>query len=293
MRHASLLKSLLPTLITLLVFAPTLVRAAPSLGPLRGRVLAHLTESRQASQASSFQKFAARERQGFQDLARPQPPSRADTFGPNTVPDTYVVYYGRSDQPDTQFDKTDARLKREIRSKAAKLRLNDALTAWEKIERLQAVINMKVQHAGNEVTFEKNPNPYTRYNQQVKASGRMAKLSDYLRLGLVVCREKAFLTQVALEDAGFEARLVRGDVLHQGARVGSHVWNEVKLDGQWTIVDTTNPKNNKLTPEQVEIQGTGRGYTWSRDEMFVIGPPPEKRKNMGYHPYWMDLDAPE
>jgi hypothetical protein len=242
-------------------------------------VHANINASRKARQASKFKQWAAHERTGFRNLQRPSPPRRGITYGPNSVPHLYMVRGAGAIQPTTVFNKADSTLKRQVRRKAAKLRMDNDMAPWQKIERIQKSIRGKVSHAGNELSFKKNPNPYTRYNRQRSRESRLADLGDYLRLGKVVCREMAFLTQVALEDAGFKARLVRGDIKKNGKRIGGHAWNEVKIDGKWRMVDTTNPQFNKTDPQKAKTTGTSNGWIWDRTmNRYKISPAPKNWK---------------
>lgn len=253
---------------------------------MRQRVLANIAKSKEARLASNFHKYAAAERNGFKNMARPKAPRKRDTYGPNTVPHNYVVYGGGS-QPDTQFNKADPKLKRYIRRKAAKLRMNNEMQPWAKVERIQKVIRQKVKHAGNELDVKKNPNWYTRYNKRVKDKGALANLGTYLKKGKVVCREMAFITQVALEDAGFESRLVRGDIMKNGKKIGGHAWNEIKLGDKWHIVDTTNTQFNKTDPMMARDKGTSNGWKWKRDSRWYrIGPSKNRRSYSSLNRYW-------
>jgi len=175
------------------------------------------------------------------------------------------VISGTLRQPAILFDKSDRRLKRALRRKAAKLR-SSALTPWQKIERLQRIVRGLVKHAGNDISADSNPNRYTLFNRRRLAGSGLARLGEYIKLKRVVCREMAYLTQVALEDAGFVARLAVGTVRPKGTEDESgHAWNEVKLGGKWWIVDTTNPQFNRTTPHAASRTGTANGWLWRKE----------------------------
>ena len=278
--NAHLSNKIFLPLLLLLLAAPA-VWASPSNSAMRQRVLANIAASRQARESSGYRKWSQQLRAGT--LKRAPIKLRYSTRGPNTVPDKFVVRGGGS-QPNTVFNKSDRKVKRYIRRKAAKLRMQPDMKPWDKVDRIQKIIRDKVKHAGNELDYKKNPNWYNGYNKRQKSAGQLAKLGDYLKKGKVVCREMAFLTQVALEDAGFESRLARGDLMKKGKRVGGHAWNEIKVDGSWYIVDTTNPQFNKTTPKVAGTTGTRNGWIWKRDQSrYVIEPSPElknaRRKN--------------
>ena len=268
-------------LLGLLVWSSPKAWAKPSsLSPslLRARVLTNIRASQKARASSRFPQFARSERQGFRHRSRPLVSQRT-TFGPHNVPSNFVVHGGGS-QPNVLFNKRDRHLKRQIRRKAAKLRMANDMKPWAKIERVQEIVRAKVKHAGNVLDVKKNPNRYNRYNAKKKSSGELARLSDYLKMNSVVCREMAFLTQVALEDAGFQARLVRGDIIKGGKKIGGHAWNEVKLKGKWYIVDTTNTGFNKTDPFVARDQGTRNGWHWRRSEnRYEIGPKNPKARS--------------
>lgn len=251
----------------MLLFALSLPRTAEAGDPaMRARVLANIAKSKQARESSGFRQWSQAASNGFRNLRRPQPKPRISMNGPSPVPHNYVVR-GGGGQPSVLFDKGERRLKRNIRRKAAKLRMNTQMKPWEKIERLQKIIKQKVKHAGNELDVKKNPNKYNKYNKKISSSGGLAQLGDYLKMHKVVCREMAHITQVALQDAGFESRLVYGVVKKKstGKRLGGHAWNEVKLGDKWRIVDTTNPQFNKVDPKVATTEGTKNGWLWSKD----------------------------
>jgi hypothetical protein len=250
---------------------------------LRQRVLANIQLSREARASSKYSAFAAWNREydkrgGLARLKhwlrsrRPRSSCPGTTYGPAAVPHRHQVG-GNDIQPSVLFDKGDRRVKRQVLRQAGRLRLKPDLGPWAKVERVQQVIRDRVSHAGNELDVTKNPNPYTRYNHRVQQRGEVATLGDYLSLRKVVCREFAFLTQAALEVAGVESRLARGTIRKNGKVVGGHAWNEIKVGGQWYIVDTTNPQFNRVKVNQATSSGTANGWIWERDtRRFCITP---------------------
>lgn len=208
----------------------------------------------------------------FEPGALAKAPLRGTTYGPNTVPHNFIVSGGQG-QPPVLFDKTDPSLTRCVIDTAASLKRDRELGPWQKIGRIQACIRGQVTHAGNDTVVTSNPNPYTRFNADKSRTSSYARLGDYLRLGKVACREMAFLTEVGLEAAGFDSRLVAGQVYKNGAFYAGHTWNEVKLDGAWRVVDTTNPQYNGYDREVVHTRGTPNGWVWKTlDDKFCIFP---------------------
>lgn len=256
-----------PLLWTLALLASLSWASATSARPVsretRQRILDNIAASKRARQGSGFAAFAKLERKGLSPRGtakRRATKLRGATAGPAAVPDGFVVKGGRG-QPDVLFDKGDRMLKRQLRSKAAKLRFDNTLGPWAKVERIQKLLR-PLTHSGNEFDVKKNPSAYNKFNKRKSQARQPARLSEYWRLGQVVCREMACLTQVALEDAGFEARLVRGDIFKNGKLYAGHAWNEIKLDGQWKIVDSTNPIFNRLSPEVARTTGSLGGLIW-------------------------------
>lgn len=267
----------LPMALTLI--AATLPSTAEAGDPaLRARVLANIQASKAARESSGYLTWARQAETGFAGLKRPAPPVRRMRSGPTDVPHNYVIK-GGGGQASVLIDKGDGKLKRNIRAKAAKLRMNTTMQPWDKIERLQKVIRQKVSHAGNELDVSKNPNKYNKFNQKMTQRGGLAQLRDYLKMHKVVCREFAHITQVALEDAGFESRLVYGTVKKEGKVIGGHAWNEVKIDGRWQIVDTTNPQFNKVDPVEAGQKGTPNGWVWHKDSWGPRVVPLEQHRN--------------
>jgi len=183
---------------------------------------------------------------GFSSTKRP-------LTGPCRVPNGYVMPSTVS-QPDVLFNHLDRTLRRRVLLKAVRLAVNSDLDPWAKIERVQQVIRAQVSHSGNDWATNQS-SPYTRYNQRKMAAGSPADLGDYLRLRKVVCREFALLTQVALEGLGLESRVAKGSVYQGQKMIGGHAWNEVKIDGTWMMVDTTNPQFNKTPVDQLSTKG--------------------------------------
>jgi len=184
----------------------------------------------------------------------------------NAPVNSYVI--AGSNQPRVVFDLKDKKLNKVLLQPASAMRDQQG-DPWKKIGKLQKIINSNVSHAGNDLSVESNPNKYTRFIAEKKGAGMPARLSDFLRLKGVVCRETAFLTFAGLQAAGFEARLVKGSLIEKnsGRVIGGHVWNEVKIGGQWRIVDTTNPQFNGA--DAVAAKDPARGIAGrGRDRLY-------------------------
>ena len=283
MYNAILSKSsrlLLPALIILAVLAAPLAAHAGD-PAMRARVLANIAASKKARQGSGFKKWYQHSLTNFKNMPKRQVPRRNIRTGPTTVPHNYVIR-GGGGQPAVLVDKSERRLKRNIRRKAAKLRMKPNMKPWEKIDYLQKVIRQKVSHAGNELDVKKNPNKYNKFNAKMSKGGKLAQLGDYLKMRKVVCREMAHITQVALEDAGFTSRMVYGTIKKDGKVLGGHAWNEVLVDKKWQVVDTTNLKFNKTDPKINAHKGTANGWIWQRD---TYGPRvvPKEQHQSGNH----------
>ncbi len=253
---------------------------------MRQRVLANIAASKKFRQENkgAYAKWFRASKNGFRNWPKRPAPNRNPRTGPTNVPHNYVIRGGGS-QPSVLVDKSERRLKRNIRRKAAKLRMKPNMKPWEKIDYLQKVIRQKVKHAGNELDVKKNPNKYNRFNKKMSSSGKLAQLGDYLKMHKVVCREMAHITQVALEDAGFKSRLVYGTIKKKGKIIGGHAWNEVYVDKKWQIVDTTNLKFNKTDPKVAANKGTKNGWIWQRDTYGPRVVPKEQYRQSGSH-FW-------
>lgn len=202
-----------------------------------------------------FRSLDAAEQSGFQGLSDLGSAGAGALDRGNRVPHNFVVRT-QGNQAPVVFDLSDQRIKRPLLRKAIKIGQQSSLGPWEKIEKLQQIVGGQIKHAGNELTVEKNPNTYNRFNKRLKDSQKVARLGDYVKMHQGVCREMALLTQVALEAAGFESRLVAGDIKSGDTLVGQHVWNEVRLDGRWQIVDTTNRVFNRADAVTARTTGT-------------------------------------
>jgi transglutaminase-like putative cysteine protease len=129
-----------------------------------------------------------------------------------------------------------------------------------------------VRHAGNDVSPDTNPNRYTLFNQRARKEDRTVSLGEHLKLGRVVCREMALLTEVALEDAGIRSKVVKGDVRDGKGWSSGHAWNEVLVDGTWYVVDTTSPQLNWTKHNDRVSRGTPNGWLWTESisELWVV-----------------------
>ena len=271
---------LLPALLSLAFLTAPAVSLARDPG-MRARVLANIAASKKARQGSGFAKWYRASQNGFKNWPKHRAKPRTAKHGPTHVPHNYVIH-GGGGQPAVLIDKSERRLKRNIRRKAAKLQMKKNMKPWDKIDYLQKVIRQKVKHAGNELDVKKNPNKYNKFNAKKSRGGQLAQLGDYLKMHKVVCREMAHITQVALQDAGFKSRLVYGTIKKKGKVIGGHAWNEAYIEGKWQIVDTTNLKFNKTDPKVAANKGTKNGWIWQRD---TYGPrvTPKEQYRAGNH----------
>lgn len=274
-------------LLALAITASPLAAQAGDPG-MRARVMANIAASKNARKAGGGRMaawFRAADN-NFKGWPKHVPARRNSLTGPTHVPHNYVIR-GGGGQPAVLIDKSERRLKRNIRRKAGKLHNRPNMTPWDKINYLQKVIRQKVKHAGNELDVKKNPNSYNKYNKKMSSSGKLAQLGDYLKMHKVVCREMAHITQVALQDAGFKSRLVYGTIKKNGKVLGGHAWNEVYVDKKWQMVDTTNTQFNKTDPKKAALKGTSNGWIWQRDTYGPrVVPKEQYRSNNGFfNPY--------
>lgn len=68
-------------------------------------------------------------------------------------------------------------------------------------------------------------------------------LSEYLEKGLGVCRHLSIFFQLYLQEAGFDCRLVKGNLKFYIFK-GRHAWNLVRLDDRVVLVDVTHPNGD-------------------------------------------------
>lgn len=230
---------------------------APALGQQRRQrpeLVANLEHDRKARASSRFLSFAASVKGDLREVAhRPAPRAYPLPSGALVVPG--------ATQPGLLLDKGERLLKRKIRRKAARIGRSGA-EPWQKIALIQRLIRMQVQHAGN---VPSEDNPYYRFNTRALRLGAPVQLREYLKLRKVLCLELAYLTQVALEDAGFRAGFAQGVIFKNNDRIGAHAWNTVLLDGRRSIVDTTNPSFNGEDAVALGATGTPDGWRFVRD----------------------------
>lgn len=69
-------------------------------------------------------------------------------------------------------------------------------------------------------------------------------LNEYLDKGLGVCRHLSIFFQLYAQEAGLDARLVKGDLRFYVFK-GRHAWNLVRSDHQLTLVDVTHPSMDR------------------------------------------------
>ncbi|MDE6781979.1 MAG: hypothetical protein K2J40_11075 [Ruminococcus sp.] len=76
----------------------------------------------------------------------------------------------------------------------------------------------------------------TKSQAQIEAIG-WSYFADYaFNNRFVVCYYFAAITDVLYRQAGWESRIVHGT----GTGTGEHYWNEIKINGYWTCIDTCN-----------------------------------------------------
>lgn len=89
--------------------------------------------------------------------------------------------------------------------------------------------------------FVRNNNRYqymeaTRSQAQIEAVGWSYFANYAFNNRFVVCYYFAAITDVLYKQAGYESRIVHGT----GHGTGEHYWNEIKINGNWTCIDTCN-----------------------------------------------------
>lgn len=105
---------------------------------------------------------------------------------------------------------------------------------------------------------------------------------------LAVCRHHALYTQVLLQALGITTKLMKSELTWGGNNLGPHVNNLVRVNGQWHLLDTTNPEVvngqgrifHKPIPEK-NPDLNSQSYTWD----FKSGDTPVRyrtRNNMYY-----------
>lgn len=85
------------------------------------------------------------------------------------------------------------------------------------------------------------------------------------------CRHHALMTQVLLQTCGITSRLMKSELVIDGNYLGPHVNNLVRLEGQWYLLDTTNPTQNQAQKLEVfmrpipdkHIDLNEKTYRWS------------------------------
>lgn len=101
-------------------------------------------------------------------------------------------------------------------------------------------------------------------------------ITDVADKRLAVCRHHALMTQVLLQTMGITSRLMKSELLANGRNLGPHANNAVRIEGQWYIIDSTNPdkspdgKRSKMfmraLPER-NLDLNGNQYGWD----FTLG----------------------
>jgi hypothetical protein len=75
--------------------------------------------------------------------------------------------------------------------------------------------------------------------------GKSTNASFYLERKKGVCRHHAIITQVLLQSLGIKSLLMKSDVSFDNNEFSSHANNLVRVDGNWYLLDVTNPRRIK------------------------------------------------
>lgn len=85
--------------------------------------------------------------------------------------------------------------------------------------------------------------PYDLVNKGNTQFNRSVSLEEIREKKLAVCRHQALYAQVLLQSLGISSRLMKTDVLFEGARIsGPHANNAVRINNNWYLLDVTNPE---------------------------------------------------
>jgi hypothetical protein len=105
---------------------------------------------------------------------------------------------------------------------------------------------------------------------------------DIKELKLGVCRHHALDSQVLLQALGVDSRILKSEFSSDGKYFGPHANNLVHIEGEWYLLDTTNPESDGQTPPHdivylkrlpepdgsaPEINTNTRDYEWELDKM--------------------------
>lgn len=124
--------------------------------------------------------------------------------------------------------------------------------------------------------FVYNSMPYNRDAEKLPSmyGSNSVLLTDIAHEKLAVCRHHALMTQVLLQSFGISSRLVKSELIINGRNLGPHANNIVRMDGNWYILDSTNPERNpdgksskvfiRRLPEK-QIDTNMNDYGWSFD----------------------------
>lgn len=124
--------------------------------------------------------------------------------------------------------------------------------------------------------FVYNSMPYNHDNGKLHSmyGSDSVVLTDIAHEKLAVCRHHALMTQVLLQSFGISSRLIKSELVINGNNLGPHANNIVRMDGNWYIIDTTNPERNsdrksskvfiRRLPEK-QIDTNMNNYEWDFD----------------------------
>lgn len=160
---------------------------------------------------------------------------------------------GRGTQPDVLANFNGPLYEERIGKPARAIGTDPSLTAEEKLQRINALVN---EHLQGNFTAELDgalQSLHEPFNSE--SLGHRISTEDYLEAGLADCRGFAALQQMALQDAGFKSgiavsKTVLEDISDDAARAGglvreadglSHYYNVVEHDGKQIIADAFNP----------------------------------------------------
>jgi hypothetical protein len=130
---------------------------------------------------------------------------------------------------------------------------------------------MKKYIAKRVAAYVYNSMAYDYANQDpfASAQGGSIPLNAAMEKKLAVCRHHAMYSQVLLQAFGLTTRLLKCDVDLAGTK-GRHVANLVRVNGEWFIMDSTNPDIasgdlNTMFLKPIgsgDIDTTRKDYTW-------------------------------
>lgn len=132
-------------------------------------------------------------------------------------------------------------------------------------EQWKKYVTLKVAH------FVYTSMPYNKLGRMHNAFGaRSVRLDEIEEQQISECRHHALMSQVLLQAFGITSRLMKSDLEIDGRRLGAHANNIVRIEGQWYLLDSTNPERKpdgtselylKPIPEKTIDLNTNQ-YVW-------------------------------